>query len=131
MKKRRPRHWRVAMVHTRSPWSPFSALEFPVMLQVHVPGLGGPHLVDTRAMIDLEASCCFMHPHFVQEQQLPMVHKKRPLHLWTVDNSKIQLGLIVDEVYLQVVLGEHVEAMVFDVVDLGGDNLILGVNWLC
>lgn len=52
------------------------------------------------------------------------------MRLCTIDNSEIQSRLILEEVHLCVVLGEHVETLVFDVADIGDDNLILEVDWL-
>ncbi|KAG6877885.1 hypothetical protein C0993_002723 [Termitomyces sp. T159_Od127] len=36
----------------------------------------------------------------------------------------------MDKVHLHVMMGEHMETLVFDIADIGDDNLILGMNWL-
>lgn len=133
-RRRRFRVRRIAVIHARSPRSPYSALELHVTLQVHDPTLAtNPlllRLIVTRAMLDSGASCCFIHPRFVKEQGLLTIKKKHPLRLRTIDNSDVKSGLITHEVHLRVVIGDHSETLVFDVADIGDDNLILGINWL-
>lgn len=129
-RRRRPR-FRGAVIHARSPRSPFSAFEIPVTLQVHTPATTlSPIIIDTRAMLDSGASCCFVHPRFVKEHNLPTIQKKRSVRLRTIDNSDIKSGLITHEVPLRVVIDNHSETLVFSVTDIGDDNLILGINWL-
>ncbi|KAH0583100.1 hypothetical protein H2248_010986 [Termitomyces sp. 'cryptogamus'] len=81
-----------------------------------------------RAMVDSGASCCFVNQRFVREQQLLTVSKRRPVRLHTIDNTEVKSGLIREEVHLRLVIGPHKEMVVFDVADIGDDNLILGVN---
>ena len=123
--------FRGAVIHAHSPRSPFSAFEIPVTLQVHTPATTlSPVIIDTRAMLDSGASCCFIHPRFVKEHNLPTIQKKRGVHLCTINNSDIKSGLITHEVHLQVVIENHSETLVFSVTNIGDDNLILGINWL-
>ena len=117
-------------MHARSPHSPCSALELLVTLCIQTLDPTASRVVDTCAMVDSGASCCFVNLHFVAGLDLPTVQKRRPMRLRTIDNSEICSGLITEEVHLRVVLEEHVETVVFDVADIGDDNLILGVNWL-
>lgn len=121
---------RAAVIHARSPQSPYSALKLPVTLATSRPLLPSPALVDMRAMVDSGASCCFIHPQFVAEQGITTVRKRHPMRLRTIDNSEIRLGLITDEVHLRVTIGEHTKMLVLDVVDIGDDNFILGMSWL-
>lgn len=130
-KKTRRHGWCAAVIHAHSPRSPYSTLELPVTLRTQLPSTSTPLIIDTRAMVDLGASCCFINQCFVTEQGLPVICKGHPMRLWTIDNSEIWSGLITEEVHLRVVLGDHTETLVFDVADIGDDNLILGVNWLC
>lgn len=130
MRKRRPRR-RVAVIHARSPRSPFSAFEVPVTLKVHDPAIASQtRLIDTRAMLDSGANICLIHPRFVREQSLPTIAKSRAVRLRTIDNSDVKSGLITHEVHLRVFVGDHEEDLVFDVAAIGDDNLILGINWL-
>lgn len=102
------------MIHARSPPSPFLALELPVTLRIHN-SAASPCIIDTRTMVDSGARCRFINPQFVTEQAIPTVCKKKPMHLRTIDNSEIRSGLILEEVHLRMVLGEHAETLVFDV----------------
>ena len=52
------------------------------------------------------------------------------MQLQTINNSHIRSGLIREEVHLEVVMGEHTEALVLNVANIGDDNVILGINWL-
>ncbi len=81
-------------------------------------------------MLDCGASCCFINPRFVGEQNLLQIKKKHSLRLRTVDNSEVKSGLMTHEVHLRIFLGDHEEVLNFDVADIGDDNLILGLNWL-
>ncbi|KAG5727064.1 hypothetical protein E4T56_gene20328 [Termitomyces sp. T112] len=125
------RRWtaRAAVIHAWTLRSDHAALELLVTLQVRLPG--SARIVDTCAMVDSGASCCFVNQHFVKEQQLPTVSKRRPVRLRMIDNTEVKSGLIMEEVHLHLVIGPHEETVVFDVADIGDDNLILGVNWLC
>lgn len=119
-----------AVIHARLPRSLYSALEFPVTLSISCPLLPSPALVDTHTMVDSSTSCCFIHPRFVAEQWIPMICKRHPMKLCTIDNSEIRSGLIMDKVHLQATIGNHMEALMLDVANIGDDNIILGVSWL-
>lgn len=128
--RRRPRR-RVAVVHARSPRSPYSAFEVPTTLKVHDPAIPSQsRLIDTRAMLDSGANVCLIHPRLVKDQSLPSIPKRRAIRLRTIDNSDVRSGLITHEVHLRVFIGDHEEDLVFDVAEIGDDNLILGINWL-
>lgn len=87
-------------------------------------------VIDTRAMLDSGASCCFINPRFVAEHGLHSVMKKRSIRLRTIDNSDVKSGRITHEVLLKVFVGDHEEKLVCDITDIGDDNVILGINWL-
>lgn len=89
-----------------------------------------PSIIDTRAMLDSGASCCFINPRFVAEHGLHSVLKKRSVRLRTIDNSDVKSGRITHEVHLKIFVGEHSETLVCDITDIGDDNVILGINWL-
>ena len=58
------------------------------------------------------------------------VKKQRPLSLTTVDGTPVKSGKVTHEAHLRMLIGEHEEVVVFDVADIGDDNMILGISWL-
>lgn len=126
--RKRPRSWQAAVIYMRRPRSDHAALELPVTL--HIPGQLWEEVVAMQAIVDLGASCCFVNQRFVHELGLLAISKKHPMCLCTIDNSEIKSGLLTHEVHLKLMVGDHKEALVFDVANIGNNSLILGVDWL-
>jgi hypothetical protein len=83
------------------------------------------------AMIDSGASALFLSNQFVKQHQV-YVHKlDREIPLYNIDGTSNQAGGLTHFACLELHAGEHVEMVKFLVTELGPEDVILGLPWLC
>ena len=87
-------------------------------------------LVDSikmTAMVNSGAMGNFIHPRFVKEHKL-VTKNHIPLIMNDV-NSRL-LSHVDQQVEVQMMVGNHLETLTFDVAPLGKHNVVLGLPWL-
>jgi hypothetical protein len=82
--------------------------------------------VESKALLDSGATECFIHPRWVEKQQLPKEPLKRPRKVRNVDGTTNRMGEITHTVNLAVRHQSRTQLHQFLVADIGEDDLILG-----
>ena len=86
--------------------------------------------VPSLTLVDLGATEIFMHPSFV-EQCNAVLQLKAVLHeVRVIDGRMISYGLITHEAIVELIIGNHRERLVADVINIGRYPCILGIPWL-
>lgn len=121
----------IVVVHAHPPRSEFAPFEIPVTVRSEAKAINiQARIIDTDAMIDSGCSGVLLNPRFAKESGIPLILKKKPVRLRTIDNSDIKSGLVTHEARVRMTINGHAETISFDVADVGEDNLILGISWL-
>jgi hypothetical protein len=83
-----------------------------------------------EAMLDSGAQGCFMHLHFVKENNVTTIALKKPIGLGNIDGSPNQSGSITHYAILKVLVDGHLTQSLFHIADIGSEDAILGIDWL-
>ena len=81
-------------------------------------------------MLDSGASTTFLSEAFVRRHKVTTTRLPAPIPLYNADGSNNAIGQITQEAHLVMQIGTHQERIVAAVANTGGDDLILGVDWL-
>src|SRR6266478_9222840 len=85
------------------------------------------------AMIDSGAQGNFISPRTVNEHRIPWKAKKQPYKLRTAEGELFSYGggtIDLETDQLEIELHHHYERITFDLMDLAGHEIILGIPWL-
>jgi hypothetical protein len=83
-----------------------------------------------EAMLDSGAQGCFMHPHFIKENNITTIALKKPIGLGNIDGSPNRSGSITHYAVLKVLVNGHLTRSLFHIADIGSEDAILGIDWL-
>jgi hypothetical protein len=83
-----------------------------------------------EAMLDSRAQGCFMHLHFVKENNITTIALKKPIGLGNIDSSPKHSGSITHYVVLKVLVDGHLTQSLFHIANIGSKAAILGIDWL-
>ena len=86
--------------------------------------------VDTRALIDSRASISCINWGFVRKHKLPAQRLKTPIQARNVDNSVNSKGVIRFTTTLFLDVGGIAHQVTLYIMNLGNENIILGLPWL-
>ena len=86
--------------------------------------------VDTRALIDSEASILCIDWGFIRKHRLPTQRLKNPIQARNVDNSVNSKGVIQFTTTLFLNVGGITRQVTLYIMNLGNKNVILGLPWL-
>ena len=86
--------------------------------------------VDTRALIDSGASISCINWGFIRKHRLPTQHLKTPIQARNTDNSVNSKGLIRFTTTLFLDVGGITRQVTLYIMNLGNENVILGLPWL-
>ena len=86
--------------------------------------------IDTKALIDSGASISCIDWGFVRKQKLPTQHLKTPIQARNADNSVNSKGVIWFTTTLFLDIGGVTRRATLYVMNLGNENIILGLPWL-
>lgn len=56
---------------------------------------------------------------------------KEPIPLYNIDGTLNKDGSISEVAVLQMQIGDHIKKTVFTVTDIGPEDVIVGLDWLC
>ena len=87
-------------------------------------------VVDTRALIDSRASISCIDWGFVRKHKLPAQRLKTPIQAQNVDNSVNSKGVIWFTTTLFLNIGGIARQVTLYIMNLGNENVILGLPWL-
>ncbi|KAF9801177.1 hypothetical protein IEO21_10191 [Rhodonia placenta] len=81
-------------------------------------------------MVDSGATTKFINKHFIMENRVRTRKLKEPILLYNIDGTLNKDGSISEVAVLQMQIGDHVEKTVFTVMDIGPEDVIVGLDWL-
>ena len=87
-------------------------------------------MADKNILIDSGAMDNFIHPKLLKRLGLGSQLLERPWKIWNIDGTTNKAGALTPCVDLEVCTGTWQEVMRFLMMDLGGEDLILGYPWL-
>ena len=82
-------------------------------------------------MVDSGAMTKFLHRRFVEQNKVTMRKLARPIPLYNIDGMENRDGTITEVAVLDMAVGDHREKVVFVVMDMGEEDVIDGLDWLC
>jgi hypothetical protein len=86
--------------------------------------------ISLSAMIDSNASSLFINKNFIHKNNIKTYRLPENIPLYNIDNSPNSIGLISKYAILQTQIGKERKNLIFLVVDIGQENVILGIDWL-
>lgn len=109
----------------------FLSFELPVTLMVQSTKIPSHvTVVNSWVMLALGTSCLPIHPCFFWKLALWTVWKQKLLLLLMADGTLVKSRKVNHEVYLWMHIGEYIEMVVFNIANIGNDNMILRISWL-
>lgn len=86
---------------------------------------------EIKALIDSGATDNFMSPALANRCKLPTYKLKKPRIIRNVDGTRNSLGSVTEAADLIIHYGPHQqEKQTFFIINLGGDDMILGMTFL-
>jgi hypothetical protein len=83
------------------------------------------------AMVDCGALSPFFSERFVKQHHVLVKLLLSPIVLYNIDMTKNKAGTITHSAELEVRTGAHQEKLCFLVTDVGPEDVVLGITWLC
>jgi len=90
----------------------------------------GKREVSARIMIDSEAAGNFIDPNFVSTNRVPTIQKKYITPIVGLNGERLNAEIIYYIQWIDIIIGNHLEPIYFDITELGGYNMVLGILWL-
>jgi hypothetical protein len=81
-------------------------------------------------MVDCGASAPFLAHNFVKSHNVLVKKLQSPITLYNIDMTPNCASTITHTADLQMVVREHVEKISFYVLDIGPEDVVLGITWL-
>jgi hypothetical protein len=86
------------------------------------------YTISLSAMIDSSASSSLINKNFIQKNNIKMHKLPKNIPLYNIDNSPNSIGLISKYTILRSQIGEERKNLIFLVVDIGQEDVILGID---
>lgn len=96
----------------------------PIMLQ------GRNRFQEVTGMLDSGASTLFLNKLFVNKHKVTTQKLAKPIKVFNINGTLNKAGMITEVAVLNLEAGEHKEKAVFTVMDIGPENIIIGIDWL-
>jgi hypothetical protein len=93
--------------------------------------VGKTHTQKITAMVDCSASLPFLSGRFVKQHHVLMKLLPSPIMLYNIDMTENKAGTITHSAELEVRAGTHREKLCFPVTNVGLEDVVLGITWLC
>ena len=89
------------------------------------------HSIKVSALLDSEASACFINKDFAECHKLPLVTKKWPVSVEVIDGRPLVFGDVTQETKaLDIYIDQHRSTVVLNVIKSPSNPVILGLSWL-
>ena len=89
------------------------------------------HSIRVSALLDSEASACFIDKDFAERHKLPLVTKKWPVSVEVIDGRPLVSGDVTQETKaLDIYIDKHRSTVVFNVIKSPTNLVILDLSWL-
>ena len=82
------------------------------------------------ALVDFGATGIFLYPQFVKEYSAVVRPREYPREVTVIDGRVINSGLITYKATVQLVIGDHCETLVGDIMNTRKYSCNLGTRWL-
>lgn len=86
--------------------------------------------IKARVMIDSGAAGNFMNLRFSLTYEIPTIQKDRVTPLVGLNNELLNAGIIHHTRWINMIIGNHLESICFDITELGQYDVIIGILWL-
>jgi hypothetical protein len=86
--------------------------------------------ISLSAIIDSSASSLFINKKFIYKNNIKTHKLPKNIPLYNIDNSPNSISLISKYTILRTQIGKEKKNLIFLVVDIGQENVILGIDWL-
>ena len=100
------------------------------MVKVGLKTLDTQRQMDENALLDCSATGLFMGMKWTKDNFISMMELKQPILVYKMDGTCNSVGLIIHEATLIMIHKGHRDKVMFEICDLGQDNLIIGYTWL-
>jgi Retroviral aspartyl protease len=101
-----------------------------VKLKVGLKTVDTHAIADVNALLDCGATNLFINCAFVWKKEIHTHKLQDPITVYNIDGTVNRGGSITEEVTLIMSHQDHKERAVFEVCDLGKNDLIIGFTWL-
>ncbi len=104
---------------------PSRCFNIPLKIYFH------PHSIKVKALLDSEASTCFIDKNLVKRHNLLIVLKKYPVTVEVINGRPLISGDVTHETKpLDIILEGHRSTIVFNIISSPFNPLVLGLSWL-
>jgi hypothetical protein len=84
----------------------------------------------SKALLDTRASACFMDKDFALKHNLELIEKAHPAAVEVIDGRVLISGNVMEETQpLEVILGDQVSHVVFNIIQCPANPVVLGLPW--
>jgi hypothetical protein len=90
----------------------------------------GGNEISARVMIDSGAAGNFMDSDYASSGRVPTIRKRVATPLVGLNGEKLNEGITHHTEWINMVIGNHLEPICFDITGLGGYDVVLGIPWL-
>ena len=99
---------------------------FTISIKIKVESLK----IYAKALLDIGASACFMDEEFGHQRKIEVIRKKIRTLVEIIDGRPLASGDVVyDTQPLEVILGEQISSIVFNIIKSPTSPIILGLPW--
>jgi hypothetical protein len=111
--------------------SSVSAVKSGQHFHIPIKLVGKNHTQKIAAMVDYGASSPFLSERFVKQHCVLAKPLPSPITLYNINMTKNKAGTITHSAELEVRTGTHQEKLRFLATDVGPEDVVLGITWLC
>jgi hypothetical protein len=84
----------------------------------------------SEALLDIGISTCFIYKDFALKHNLELIRKAHPASVEVIDGRLLTSGNLMEETQpLEVMLGDQVSHVVFNIIQFPANPVVLGLLW--
>ena len=81
-------------------------------------------------MVDSEVTTKFLNRWFVKDNKVMTRKLKKPISLYNINGLKNYDSIMSEVAILDITIRTHQKSVVFIVMDIGEEDIIIGLDWL-
>ena len=91
----------------------------------------GSTSIHSHALLDFDASTCFIDKSFVYAHNIPAVHISQPISVEEINGRVLSSGPVIEAtISLALQVGAHHEVLTFYLIATPQHPIVLGLSWL-